>query len=77
MEGTDPKIPDGMTDYGPKHPDYPDEPKDWDKGAYLCRDGGMYFVCGYGWGHGIGCWNPTASWDRIAYTTKQPEKDNG
>lgn|GEM_PF-6899838 len=43
-------------------------PADWDGGPYLCRDGKMYHMRGYGWGHGTHCWNPTADWDRIAYT---------
>lgn len=54
--------------YGPNHPDYPNAPSDWDGGPYLCRDGGMYHMRGYGWEHGLGCWNATADWDRIAYT---------
>lgn len=62
------EIPEGMKAYGREHPDYPDAPRDWDGGAYLCRDGEMYFMRGYGWAHGMGSWNPTASWDRIAYT---------
>lgn len=45
-------------------------PADWDGGPYLCRDGAMYHMRGYGWGHGTNCWNPTADWDRIAYTPK-------
>jgi len=57
-------IPAGMKPWhGGEHP-----PEDWDGGPYLCRDGKMYHMCGYGWGHGTHCWNPTASWDRIAYT---------
>lgn len=42
-------------------------PADWDGGPYLCRDGKTYHMCGYDWGHGTHCWNPTASWDRIGY----------
>lgn len=66
-------IPAGMKAWGPDHPDYPEGPKDWDGGPYLCRDGKMYHMCGYGWAHGLGCWNPTASWDRIAYTPETQE----
>jgi hypothetical protein len=51
-------------------------PVDWDGGPYLCRDGKMYHMRGYGWGHGTHCWNPTADWDRIAYTPKAtPDTD--
>jgi hypothetical protein len=64
-------LPLGMVAYGPEHPDYPNAPSDWDEGPYLCRDGGMYHMRGYGWGHGINCWNPTADWDRIAYTPRK------
>lgn len=53
--------------YGPSHPDYPNAPSDWDGGPYRCRDGGLYHMRGYGWEHGLGCWNPTADWDRVAY----------
>lgn len=60
----------GMTPYGPSHPDYPNPPSDWDGGPYLCRDGGLYHMRGYGWEHGLGCWNPEADWDRVAYTTQ-------
>lgn len=61
---------DAMKRYGPDHPDYPNEPKDWDQGPYLCRDGGMYNMRGYGWKWGEGCWNATADWDRVAYRAK-------
>ena len=44
-------------------------PPDWDEGPYLCRDGKTYWMCGYDWKHGTGCWNPIASWDRIGYRT--------
>ena len=64
-------IPDGMKPYGPDHPDYPNAPKDWDGGAYMCRDGGMFYMRGYGWKHGLGCWNSTASWDRVAYRVRK------
>lgn len=47
-------------------------PADWDGGAYLCRDGAEYLMCGYDWQHGTNCWNPTASWDRIGYRRKDP-----
>lgn len=57
----------GWKSYDPSHPDYPNAPSDWDGGAYLCRDGGKYLMRGYGWEHGLGCWNSTADWDRIAY----------
>ncbi len=60
----------GMTPYDPSHPDYPNAPSDWDGGPYLCRDGGLYHMRGYGWAHGLGCWNPTADWDRVAYTAR-------
>ena len=53
--------------YGPDHPDYPNTPLDWDGGPYLCRDGDLYHMRGYGWGHGLGCWDATADWDRVAY----------
>ena len=59
----------GLTEYGPDHPDYPNAPSDWDGGPYLCRDGGMYHMRGYGWGHGLGCWKATAVWDRVGYTS--------
>ena len=58
----------GMVAYGPEHPDYPNAPSDWDGGPYLCRDGQRYHMRGYGWAHGVGCWNETADWDRVAYT---------
>lgn len=61
-------IPASMIEYGPSHPDYPNKPQDWDGGPYMCRDGKMYWMAGYGWKHGEGCWNETACWDRIAYT---------
>lgn len=61
---------ENMKPYGPEHPDYPNAPSDWDGGPYLCRDNQLYHMRGYGWGHGLGCWNPTADWDRIAYTPK-------
>lgn len=64
---TDDGRPGGLREYGPSHPDYPNAPSDWDGGPYLCRDGGMYIMRGYGWQHGFGCWNPTADWDRVAY----------
>lgn len=67
-----------LTPYGPDHPDYPNAPSDWDGGPYLCRDGQFYHMNGYGWGHGLGCWNATADWDRIAYrraAIAQPSKD--
>jgi hypothetical protein len=61
------EIPEGMVpwDGRTKEP-----PEDWDGGAYLCRDGKMYFLNGWDWGHGTHCDNPTASWDRIAYTIR-------
>lgn len=60
----------GMTPYGPSHPDYPNAPSDWDGGAYLCRDGGLYYLRGWGWAHGLNCSNPTSEWDRVAYTAQ-------
>ena len=57
-----------MVPYGPEHRDYPNAPIDWDGGPYQCRDGQLYHMRGYGWGHGLGCWNATADWDRIAYS---------
>jgi len=42
-------------------------PADWDGGAYLCRDGGLYHMRGYDWRHGTGCHNTVADWDRIGY----------
>jgi hypothetical protein len=63
----------GMTPYGPSHPDYPNAPSDWDGGPYLCRNGDLYHMRGYGWAHGLGCWNPEADWDRVAYTAKGME----
>jgi hypothetical protein len=45
-------------------------PKDFDGGSYLCRDGNMYFLNGWDWGHGTHCDNSTACWDRIGYTRK-------
>lgn len=69
---TDPQIAEiaakGMKPYGPSHPDYPNAPSDWDGGPYLCRDGGMYHMRGYGWEHGLFCQNATSDWDRVAYT---------
>ena len=64
----------GMTAYGPSHPDYPNAPSDWDHGPYLCRDGNLYHMRGYGWAHGLGCWNPEADWDRIAYTAVRQDE---
>lgn len=64
-------LPSGMTPYGPSHPDYPNAPSDWDGGPYLCRDGGLYHMRGYGWEHGLYCWNPTSDWDRVAYTAQE------
>lgn len=61
-------VPQGMKAYGPDHPDYPNEPADWDHGPYLCRDGKMYHMCGYGWQHGMYCYSSTSDYDRIAYT---------
>lgn len=63
-------IAEGWKDYGPNHPDYPNAPKDWDTGPYICRDGGHYYMRGYGWEHGMGCWEDQADWDRIAYKPK-------
>ena len=63
-----PTIPEGMVAYGPEHPDYPNQPKDWDGGPYLCRDGKKCAMRGYGWAHGLNSYSPTADWDRIAYT---------
>ena len=57
-----------MVPYGPEHPDYPNAPSDWDGGPYLCRDNKLYHLRGYGWAHGLNCWNATASWDRVAYS---------
>lgn len=68
-------LPAGMTPYGPLHPDYPNEPSDWDGGPYLCRDGRLYHMCGYGWEHGLFCWENTADWDRVAYTALAPNQD--
>jgi hypothetical protein len=59
-----------MLPYGPEHPDYPNAPSDWDGGPYLCRDGQLYHMRGYGWEHGLGCWNATAAWDRIAHRSR-------
>lgn len=73
MDKSDPDT--GMKPYGPSHPDYPNAPSDWDGGPYLCRDGGLYHMRGYGWAHGLGCWNPSATWDRVAYTP-QPAAPN-
>lgn len=42
-------------------------PADWDGGPYLCRDGKLYHLRGYGWKHGEFCSNPTSDWDRIGY----------
>ena len=53
--------------YGPEHPDYPNAPRDWDQGPYMCRDGQWYHMSGYGWKHGLYCSNPTSDWDRISY----------
>lgn len=61
-------VPEGMVAYGPNHPDYPNQPKDWDFGPYLCRDGALYYMRGYGWQHGMYCSAPIADYDRIAYT---------
>jgi len=66
-------LPSGMKPWGPESPNYPDAPLDWDGGPYLCRDGGMYHLRGYGWGHGMYCSNPTSDWDRVAYTPKQSD----
>ena len=54
------QVPKGMKAYGPAHADYPNAPSDWDSGPYLCRDGGMYYMRGYGWKHGEFCSNPTS-----------------
>ena len=64
---------DGWKAYGPDHHDYPEQPKDWDRGPYLCRDGKSYWMRGYGWKHGLGCWVEQADWDRIAYRPEQPQ----
>jgi len=72
-DGTCFPIPDGMNGYGPDHPDYPNAPKDWDERPYLCRDGKEYWMNGYGWRWGEGCWNQIADWDRVAYTPKIEE----
>lgn len=61
----------GLAPYGPDHPDYPNAPSDWDGGPYQCRDGKMYHMCGYGWKHGLNCYNHTAYWDRVAYRRKK------
>lgn len=61
------QIAEGWKTYGPEHPDYPNPPSGWDGGAYLCRDGGLYYLRGWGWEHGLYCTNPTSDWDRIAY----------
>lgn len=61
------ELAEGMVPYGPDHPDYPNAPSDWDGGPYLCRDGWLYHMRGYGWEHGLCCRNATADWDRIAY----------
>lgn len=66
------KIPTGMVEW---HGQTEEPPKDWDRGPYLCRDGKMYIMRGYDWGHGTFCDNPTADWDRIAYTPIKPSKD--
>lgn len=66
-----------LTPYGPEHPDYPNAPSDWDGGPYLCRDGEMYHMCGYGWEHGLGCWNATADWDRVAYRARAAQTETG
>jgi len=58
-------------EYGKDHPDYPNAPSDWDHGPYLCRDGEVYHMRGYGWEHGLGCSQLTADWDRIAYKPEQ------
>lgn len=50
----------GWKEYGKEHPDYPNIPTDWDHGPYLCRDGGIYHMRGYGWAHGLGCWKAEA-----------------
>lgn len=63
-------VPNGMKEWGPDSPGYPDAPVDWDGGPYLCRDGKMYHMNGYGWSHGYGCWNAQADWDRVAYRPK-------
>jgi hypothetical protein len=73
------RVPSGMVAYGPDHPDYPNAPSDWDGGPYLCRDGQLYHMRGYGWEHGLGCWAAAADWDRIAYRlepTTQKGSDN-
>ena len=73
--GRSPSGSDTMVSYGPDHPDYPNAPSDWDGGPYLCRDGQLYHMRGYGWGHGLGCWNDTADWDRIAYRAEPATGD--
>jgi len=60
-----PEIPEGMTPWDGRTEE---PPEDWDRGPYLCRDGKMYIMNGYDWKFGTGCWNPTAVWDRVAYT---------
>lgn len=65
-------VPAGMKAWGPESPGYPNAPADWDGGPYLCRDGKLYHMCGYGWEHGYGCWNPQSDWDRVAYTPREP-----
>jgi hypothetical protein len=61
------EIPAGMVEW---HGQTKEPPEDWDGGAYLCRDGKMYFLNGWDWGHGTHCDNLTADWDRIAYTPR-------
>lgn len=34
-------LPEGMVAYSPKHPDYPNAPKDWDKGDVFHMDGSV------------------------------------
>jgi hypothetical protein len=38
-----PVIPAGMVPYGPEHPDYPNEPKDWDRNEPVMLSGGFCF----------------------------------
>lgn len=62
-----PTIPAGMVAYGPEHPDYPSEPKDWNKGALLFDNGKLFAApAGHIWKldwkhHGIIAYTPLAA----------------
>jgi hypothetical protein len=63
----------GMVPYGLEHPDYPNEPRDWNGGTVLLRDGCPWPGPDYVWKHEPeGDPDGQADVDIIAYTPTQP-----